>query len=172
MDDSDSRALEVPDHAMEKPLLSICIPTYNREHLLRETLSHLRAVCDDSVEVAISDNCSPDGTQEVIKSFAGQFRHFRAIRQTENRGAFKNHGAVVSLARGEYMYTLGDDDEIHFGGLQNAVAIMQQDPNIVAVFGGYEEWIRSSGETHPIRFVGSRVDFARGDKLEIFNKFS
>jgi hypothetical protein len=55
--------------------------------------------------------------------------------------------------------------------LQNAVSIMQQNPSIVAVFGGYEEWIRSTGEMHPQTVVEQRMDFARGDKLSIFNKF-
>ena len=67
---------------MTTPRLSICIPTFNREGLLRETLTHLREVCDEDIEIAISDNCSSDGTQDVIDSFAGQFQHFRAIRQT------------------------------------------------------------------------------------------
>jgi glycosyltransferase involved in cell wall biosynthesis len=156
---------------MTTPRLSICIPTFNREALLRETLNHLREVCDEDIEIAISDNCSPDGTQEVIKSFVGKFRHFRAIRQTENRGAIGNFTAAMSLARGRYLCPLSDDDQIHVDGLQNAVSIMQQNPNIVAVFGGYEEWIRSTGETHPQRDVEQRMDFARGDKLSIFNKF-
>jgi glycosyltransferase involved in cell wall biosynthesis len=157
---------------MTRPRLSICIPTYKREDLLRETLNHLREVCDDDVEIAISDNCSPDGTQAVINSFAGQFRHFRAIRQTQNRGAVTNFSAAMSLARGEYLYPLSDDDQIHFQALQNAISIMQESPNIVAVYGGYEDWIRSTGESFVSSQVTQRTDFARGNKLALFNKFT
>jgi glycosyltransferase involved in cell wall biosynthesis len=156
---------------MTTPLLSICVATFKREGLLRETLDHLREVCDEDTEIVISDNCSPDGTQDVIKSFAGRFRHFRSVRQNENRGALENYAASMSLARGKYLYPLCDDDQIHFQGLRNAVSIMEQNPSVVAVFGGYEEWLRATGETHPQRLVEQRIDFARGDKLSIFNKF-
>ena len=94
------------------PLLSICIPTYNRANLLRETLAHLREVCSEDVEIVISDNCSGDDTQDAIRAFAPRFAHFRSFRQTENRGAVANFAAAMSAARGKYLYPLCDDDRI------------------------------------------------------------
>src|SRR5258706_10601165 len=157
---------------MIRPRLSICIATYNRAGLLRETLTHLRDVCDDDVEIVVSDNCSPDDTQDVVSSFAGRFRHFRAIRQAINRGALPNFAAAMSLARGKYLYPLADDDQIHMQGLQKAISIMEGCPKIVGVFGQYEEWIRSAEQTLPNILVGERMDFAQGSHLEIVNKFN
>src|SRR6267142_1037419 len=156
---------------MTRPRLSICIATYNRASLLRETLTHLRDVCDDDVEIVVSDNCSPDDTQDVISSFAGCFRHFRAIRQATNRGALPNFAAAMSLARGRYLYPLADDDQIHMQGLQNAISIMEERPKIVAVFGRYEEWLRSIGQAFPSIPDHPRMDFAQGSHIEIINKF-
>jgi len=56
----------------EKPLLSICIPTYNRAEYLAKSLDTL--VClpefnSSEVEVVISDNASTDNTQEVAKKY-------------------------------------------------------------------------------------------------------
>jgi glycosyltransferase involved in cell wall biosynthesis len=163
-----------PSVVHPRPLLSICIPTYNRAGLLAETLTHLRGVCTgDDVEVVISDNCSPDRTQEVIAEFAPRFRHFRAIRQAENRGGMPNLAAAIALASGEFIYTLNDDDEIFIEGLGAAISIMKSDERIVAVYGGYEEWSRESGRlSAPISAFTQRVDFARGEKLEIFNRCS
>ena len=157
---------------MTRPRLSICIATYNRAELLRETLTHLRDVCDDDVEIVISDNGSPDHTQDVIKSFAGRFPYFRAIRQPMNRGALSNFAAATSLARGKYLYPFSDDDEIYMQGLQNAISIMEERPKIVAVFGRHEEWIRSTGQVFPHKAVPKRMDFAQGSNIEIINKFS
>ena len=157
---------------MTRPRLSICIATYNRADLLRQTLTHLRDVCDDDVEIAISDNGSPDHTQDVIKSFAGRFPYFRAIRQPMNRGALSNFAAATSLARGKYLYPFSDDDEIYMQGLQNAISIMEERPKIVAVFGSHEEWIRSTGHIFPRKPAGPRIDFSQGSNLEIINKFS
>lgn len=156
---------------MKAPRLSICIPTFKREGPLRETLAHLLEVCGQDVEIVISDNCSPDGTPDVINSFAGRFRHFRAVRQAENRGAIRNFAAAMALARGRYLYPLSDDDRVHVQGLQNAISIMEQDPTIGAVFGGYEEWILSTGEIFPHRPVEQKMDFAQGDKVSVLNKF-
>ena len=56
---------------MNKPLLSICIPTYNRAHYLKECLGSIVAQFDDrdvrdNVEVVVSDNASPDNTRELV----------------------------------------------------------------------------------------------------------
>jgi glycosyltransferase involved in cell wall biosynthesis len=163
-----------PNASHARPLLSICIPTYNRAGLLAQTLRHLRSVCSgDDVEVVISDNCSPDETQEVIAEFAPRFRHFGAIRQAENRGGMPNLAAAIALASGEFIYTLNDDDEIFIDGLGAAISIMKSDERIVAVYGGYEEWSRETGRlSPPISAVGQRVDFAQGEKLQIFNRCS
>jgi glycosyltransferase involved in cell wall biosynthesis len=157
---------------MTRPRLSICIATYNRADLLRETLTHLRDVCDDDVEIVVSDNGSPDDTQDVVNSFAERFPYFRAIRQPMNRGALSNFAAVTSLARGKYLYAFSDDDEIYMQGLQNAISIMEERPKIVAVFGSHEEWIRSTGQIFPRRPAGPRMDFAQGSHMEIINRFS
>jgi glycosyltransferase involved in cell wall biosynthesis len=163
-----------PTAVPARPLLSICIPTYNRADLLAQTLTHLRSVCwGDDVEIAISDNCSPDHTQEVIARFASRFRHFRAIRQAENRGGMPNLAAAIALASGEFIYTLNDDDEIFIDGLGAAISIMKGNEQIVAVYGGYQEWSRETGSlSAPICTVEQRVDFARGEKLQIFNRCS
>ena len=157
---------------MTRPRLSICIPTYNRAGLLRETLTHLTDVCDDGVEIVISDNASPDDTQEVITSFSQRFRHFRAIRQPIDRGKALNYVAAMSLARGKYFYPLSDDDQIYIVALEDAISIMEEQPRIVAVYAGYEEWQRSTGQTIPNMATLQRKDFAQGSYLKIVEEFN
>lgn len=50
----------------KRPLLSICIPTYNRAEILDKTLFLLFSNPDfnvDEIEVVVSDNCSTDHTK-------------------------------------------------------------------------------------------------------------
>jgi glycosyltransferase involved in cell wall biosynthesis len=157
---------------MTRPRLSICIATYNRASLLREALTHLTEICDDDIEIVVSDNASPDDTQDVISSFAGRFGYFRAVRQPINRGAVLNFAAALSLARGKYLYPFSDDDQIYMEGLHKAISIMEERPKIVAVYGRHEEWQRSTGQTFPNKQAHARMDFAQGSHLEIINKFS
>ena len=61
--------------AVVKPLLSICIPTYNRAELLRSALLSLVPQVKESggeVELVVSDNCSTDDTRRVVE-WARQF---------------------------------------------------------------------------------------------------
>jgi glycosyltransferase involved in cell wall biosynthesis len=153
------------------PLLSICIPTYNRANLLRETLAHLHEVCSDDVEIVISDNCSGDDTQDAIRAFAPRFAHFRAFRQTENRGGITNFAAVMSAAGGKYLYPLCDDDRIYFPALMAAVAVMEEGPGIAGVFGGYEEWF-PSGRLLPVKPVEERTDFAQHEHMKLLARFT
>jgi glycosyltransferase involved in cell wall biosynthesis len=159
---------------LAKPLLSICIATYNRAALLAQTLQHVRdTFVGNDVEVVVSDNCSPDETQEVIARFAPLFAHFRSIRQSENRGMMPNVAAAIALATGEYTYSLNDDDEVFLEGIAAAVAIMRSEQGVVAVYGGHREWVRASGFLGPPeKLVERREDFAQGDKIRLFNRFS
>lgn len=89
-----------------QPLLSICIPTYNRASVLEKTLLSIvdaplfRATND--VEIVISDNCSTDATRAVCTEFVNEFPH--AIRYScteQNIGGDKNFYRVLSLAQGK-----------------------------------------------------------------------
>ena len=56
--------------APQSPLLSVCIPTYNRKAYLSQALdalsSHLSATMRELVEIVISDNASSDGTEDLV----------------------------------------------------------------------------------------------------------
>jgi abequosyltransferase len=59
---------------MKKPLLSICIPTYNREKYLKSAIESVLSQADEKnrnlIEICISDNCSKDNTEKLVKTFA------------------------------------------------------------------------------------------------------
>src|SRR5215210_40594 len=95
------------------PLLSICIPTYNRAELLRSALHSVvrqAARIGAEVEVVVADNCSTDNTTDVVE-WARQFGEIRYYRNQDNFGVNYNILQLVnSLAKGEFCWLLGDDD--------------------------------------------------------------
>jgi len=117
------------------PLLSICIPTYNRAGLLRECLSSINPEeLDGKVEVVVSDNASTDDTLTVLKAF--QATHpLRYIVQSENLGPDRNFDAVVAEARGEYCWLLGSDDVVQPGGVRSLVAMLTSCQTDIVQFG-------------------------------------
>ncbi|WP_428897642.1 Glycosyltransferase involved in cell wall bisynthesis [Parelusimicrobium proximum] len=98
---------------MAKPLLSICIPTYNRASFLEIALASLvsqKAFLEsDDIEIVISDNASTDGTQQICESYAQKFpSKFLYHRNPENIGGDLNFEKVISLSRGAYAKLTND----------------------------------------------------------------
>ena len=71
---------------MQTPLLSICIPTYNRAEYLEKSLDSLVNQENFSqIEVVISDNASTDATSDVCRKFTERYPN---IFYTETRTTF------------------------------------------------------------------------------------
>lgn len=94
-----------------KPLISIGIPTYNRANgYLKQAIQASIKQNYPEIEIIVSDNCSNDNTQEVVRGFEDP--RIRYIRQSENIGMNNNFNYCVQQARGAYSLLLPDDDLI------------------------------------------------------------
>ena len=90
-------------------LLSICIPTYNRPESLLNCLNSLAKQKNKDFEVCISDNCSKKNIKNLIKPFGKKLK-IVYNRNKKNLGFALNVLKVSSMARGEFIWFLGDDD--------------------------------------------------------------
>jgi glycosyltransferase involved in cell wall biosynthesis len=102
------------------PLLSICIPTYNRAACLAILLENLAQNVSpkmEGVEIVIADNASTDETPALCRSFLGRLP-LRIIRRPETIIAARNYIQLIQAeAVGTFCLILGDDDMIVSGGL-------------------------------------------------------
>jgi glycosyltransferase involved in cell wall biosynthesis len=84
------------------PKVSVIIPTYNRDELLRETLLQLtrQTLPADEFEVIVADDGSCDGTREVVDSFSGrlQLGYYFQEDLGYRLGAVRNGGARLATA--------------------------------------------------------------------------
>lgn len=105
----------------KQPLLSICIPTWNRAKFLRLSFdSFLEQVCGidrQEIELFVSDNCSDDETPLVVEEFIKKGLPITYNRNEENIGAAGNFVKCMQWASGKYIYLLGDDDILEDGAL-------------------------------------------------------
>lgn len=86
---------------MNPPLVSICIPTYNRAPFLKECLDSIsRQFVDcevkDAVDIFILDNQSKDNTSEVVGEFTQRFDNINYIIDSEKQGLVKG---IISAAK-------------------------------------------------------------------------
>ena len=92
--------------------LSICIPTYNRSQHLSNCLQSvisMRKPKGFQFEICISDNGSNDNTKEVVNSAKIKIK-INYNRNESNIGIARNFLKVVSMAKGEFTWLIGDDD--------------------------------------------------------------
>lgn len=87
----------------EIPLLSICVPTYNRAKYLREALENITSDSDfDSrVEIVISDNASTDDTPIVGNEYSKKYPNIKNVRDA-------NFKLVLRRASGKYLKLSND----------------------------------------------------------------
>ena len=113
---------------MNKPLVSIIIPTFNYAQLIAETLESVVNQSFDNWECIIIDDGSTDNTEEVIKTFINHhstysFTYIKKIN--EGTSIAKNTG--VNIAAGKYIQFLDADDLISADKLRVQASILELD---------------------------------------------
>ena len=92
------------------PLVSIGIPTYNRERLIGRAIESALHQDYPNIEIVISDNASTDATPEICRRYAQEQPNVRYVQQSRNLGATRNFDAVLQQSSGQFFMWLGDDD--------------------------------------------------------------
>lgn len=128
---------------MTRPVLSICIPTFNRARYLAILLGMLQVELPKlpfPYEVIVSDNASTDNTSEIVGQFSATLP-MRYVRSDVNIGAVGNYHYSRSLASGEFSLYLADDDMLEAAGVVHAISQMQANPDIGVL---YAPWLLCS----------------------------
>lgn len=133
---------------MSRPLLSICIPTFNRAHLLIDILTELDTpgYLPFEFEVVVVDNGCPEADYAPIKHFNAQNFQYRYFRNAETIPAYHNFFGALRRARGEFCVYLADDDRLVAATLIEAVETMAADPLIAATICCWGEFNGITGE--------------------------
>lgn len=154
------------------PTLSICIPSYNRASLLIQSLEAVTAQLTEwtagQVKIIVSDNASPDQTQEVVASFAAAHPQAQItyVRQPQNLGADGNINHLVNHASGEFVLLLSDDDILLPGAIDKIFEVLANQPNIDAISLNARTFVSTPDElTMPIR--QAQQDYLITDRNEV-----
>lgn len=116
---------------MDKPIVSVVIPTYNRAGYLREALDSVAAQTFQDLEVVVVD----DGSDEdIASSVSGHAARPRLIRQArQGPAAARNRGIFES--RGEFIAFLDSDDHWLPNKLAVFVTALQEAKNVNVFYG-------------------------------------
>jgi glycosyltransferase involved in cell wall biosynthesis len=115
-----------------QPLVSICIPTYNAEKTVVQTVQSILNQTYHNMEIIIVDNVSTDDTLALLRKFNDP--RMKIHKNTKNIGAEKNWSKCIELARGEYIAIFHADDLYMPNIVEKQVQAFQDNPSIGAVF--------------------------------------
>ena len=140
------------------PVLSLCIPTYNRANLLRQALEAAMVQANENVEIVVSDNASTDGTEAVLAEIASASPGIclRVFRQVQNWGPDANIYEAVKQARGEFVYILSDDDVLLPGAVEKLFSLIEAYPNCDAFALNIRSFAVRPDEDSPVWFAGDK----------------
>lgn len=117
------------------PLVSIIIPTYNRAHLITETLDSVLAQSFENWECIIVDDGSKDDTNEIVEKFMAndsRFQyHHRPSERSKGANSCRNYG--FEMSKGKYINWFDSDDVMGLNFVQLKVLELENKSNIDAV---------------------------------------
>jgi hypothetical protein len=110
--------------------VSVCVVTYNQKNYIRQCLQSLiDQVTDFKFEIIVGDDCSTDGTKEIVEEFSGKYTELiTPIYHQNNVGPLSNLISVYKLAQANYIAHVDGDDCAKPGKLQAQVEALDSHP--------------------------------------------
>lgn len=134
-----SEVLPIPWTIFAKPLLSICVTTYNRaawlSHSLPLILEQTRPY-QDIIEVVVCDNTSTDPTSAVVQGL-GHYANLYYHRNEKNVGMLGNLSVSARRGRGRYVWVIGDDDLLVEGTIERILSAILHHPESELLYLNY-----------------------------------
>lgn len=147
------------------PLLSICIPAYNRPRQLEELLHSID--CEPTqIEIVICEDCSP-GRVEIrkrVQSIQAQSPYaLRYLENEENLGFDGNVRELVAQARGRFILYMGDDDLFIPGALDRYLRFLNEHAETKYVLRSYVV-VHPDGVVEPFRYMAKTTSLPPGEE--------
>ncbi len=150
------------------PKVSVCIPTYNGEKFIAQTIESILNQSFDDFELIISDDGSTDKTLEIVRSFRDP--RISRIDSLAKVGSEANWNNSVVNARGELIKLICQDDLLYRQCLEQEVSTMASPQNKdVSFCFGLRDFVTPNGRIIKGRRVSGKGD-ARFNKSQFLKK--
>jgi glycosyltransferase involved in cell wall biosynthesis len=111
--------------------LTVAIPTYNRNAILKTTLEHMLPQLDDQCKLLIVDNHSDVPVEETLRDLLAAYPrlNYQIVRNRANIGGAANILRCFELCETEWMWLFGDDDHPAADGVSTVLRHVDSSPD-------------------------------------------
>ncbi|AFT68014.1 glycosyltransferase family 2 protein [Cycloclasticus sp. P1] len=95
---------------MCKVKVSVVIPVHNTEEYLEQCLDSVLSQTLEDIEVIVVNDCSPDGSAEIIDRYVQKDSRIVNVKHDVNKGLPEARNSGVLVAQGQYLVHLDSDD--------------------------------------------------------------
>jgi glycosyltransferase involved in cell wall biosynthesis len=149
------------------PLISVCIPAYNRASVLSTLLDSIVQQDFRNFEVLICEDRSPE--RDTIQTIVSRYQQahpglIRYIENEANLGYDGNLQRLVELAEADYCFFMGNDDVMCPGALAAAASAVTRYQNIGVVLRSYAAFDESPDKVvQEFRYFAQETFFPAGE---------
>lgn len=149
---------------MTMPKVSVVMASYNRIDYIKESIESILSQTFKDFEFIIIDDCSTDGTCELIEKYAQEDSRIKLIKNKTNKGLIYNLRLGIKLAQGDFIARMDDDDISYPNRFEKQVQFLEEQKEIV-VCGTYIELI---GEVENSQ---NWIKHYKSDEIELLMNF-
>jgi glycosyltransferase involved in cell wall biosynthesis len=128
-----------------RPKVSVILPCYNHVRYVEDSVNSILNQTYRDFELIIIDNCSDDGTRDLVKSLEKKDQRIRAFYHTANVGLAASINEGFTLAKGELIALTSSDDMWRAIKLEEQLAVLEKE-NRIDIVHSDAEIIDSSGK--------------------------
>lgn len=113
----------------EQPLVTIGITVYNGKPYMIECIESFLNQTYSNVEILLIDDCSTDGSKEIIQKYEKKYENISAIYHSENSGGVsKGLQELIEFSRGKYFQWIACDDFVASDAVEEFVRYLENNP--------------------------------------------
>ena len=142
---------------MNRDLVSIIMPTYNRAHIILRSIKSVLKQTYDNFELIIIDDGSTDQTESIISDLDDQ--RIRYLKSVANQGACHARNRGIATANGEYIAFLDSDNIWDKSYLKSRLSLLKNVQKTVGGVFGYTRVVRNYQTicTVPLEEIGKKI---------------
>ena len=119
------------------PKVSVIIPVYNVEQYLEQSLNSVINQTLKEIEIICIDDCSTDGSLNILKEYAQKDNRIKIVKQERNQGQGVARNIGLDIATGEYIMFLDPDDWFELDACEVAYNQISKNKNDIVFFNLY-----------------------------------